>query len=73
MVNSKIKRTTYLKYNIGDEVFIFNTNSKRFDEKGVISSFTPNTNSYPSSFCVKMRGGHTRIVNQAWLHPFPSC
>ena len=72
-VSKKVKRSTHKKFKIGDELYIFNSGTKKLDEKGAISSLTPNENAYPTSFHVKMRGGPIRLVNQAWLHPVPSC
>ena len=64
-VKSKTKRSTHNKYNIGNQVYICNANSKRFSEKEVITSFTPNKNSFPISYSVRMTNGNSRIVNQA--------
>ena len=68
-VSSKTKRTTHQKFSIGDQVHIFNANTKQFDQKGYISSYIPNENSVPTSYHVKMKNGNIRVVNQSWLHP----
>ena len=68
-VAGKVNRSTHQRFQIGDMVYIFNSGTKMFDQKGSIISYIPNENGLPTSFMVKMQNNHTRSVNQSWLHP----